>query len=173
MIDDAFGHWLAGFIDGEGCFTIPAHRSGGRPLQYSARLVVALRADDAAILREIRDRTGLGTLQVHRSSGQRIDGSPHHPGLMWMVAAKRDCMGIVDLLDRYPLRAKKAADYAIWREAVLLWSKVRRNGGHGHRAYDWTAVGDLAELLRAGRAYNGPSAAVPEPEPQPQLRLVS
>ena len=28
-------------------------------------------------------------------------------------------MKLVELLDRYPLRAKKARDYTIWRKAVL------------------------------------------------------
>jgi hypothetical protein len=166
--DDAFGNWLAGFIDGEGCFTI--RKTTKRVVTYSTSLAVRLRADDAAILREIQVRTGLGRMYSIRCSGQRKDGTQHHPCMGWIVASKSDCMGIVDLLDRYQLRAKKANDFAIWREAVLLWANVRHGGRH-NRAYDWTAIGELAELLNAGRTYDGPAAITPGPDPQ--LRLVS
>jgi hypothetical protein len=56
-VDDPFGHWLAGFMDGEGYFGV--HHTGHR---YNCRAVLKLRADDYAVLARIREETGVGTL---------------------------------------------------------------------------------------------------------------
>lgn len=109
-IDDGFGHWLAGFIDGEGCFRIGETRQG-----FSCRFYIGIRADDRPIIEEIHKLTGLGHVNNRRAVGD------WNPQITWDISSKTDCYRLVCLLDRYPLRAKKKRDYAIWREAVLRW----------------------------------------------------
>jgi hypothetical protein len=103
-LDDAFGHWLAGFADGEGCFSII------------------------------------------RTVGQ-----------------------LAEFFTRYPLRAKKRTDFAIWRQAVELWIQRRRRNG------DWDAIGLLATELSANRNKGLDDAGVTvEGVPmERELRLVS
>ncbi len=152
-MDDGFGHWMAGFIDGEGCFIIARNtdkrRKGAAYVRYACRMQVRLREDDADVVMEMRDRTGLGTvafLQAHPSQWDR------KPQVVWNVISRADCLALVDLLDRYPLRAKKARDYAIWREAVSLWAVVTPSGGPSTGA-DWEPLADLFGQLKAVRAY--------------------
>lgn len=109
MIDDAFGHWLAGFIDGEGCFRIHSQKRG-RYLTPAFHL--KLRADDRPILEEIARRVGAGRLYDMPAHGTS------RPGTVWRCQSQADCRALAAVLDRYPLRAKKAREYAVWREAL-------------------------------------------------------
>lgn len=115
VVDRDFGHWLAGFIDGEGCFYIT--RDNQRAV-YRARFSLSLRSDDRPILDEARDRTGLG--RVHNYKGQNANQVSR-----WMIQSRADTEALVALLDRFPLRAKKRNDYAIWREAVFCQRAIR------------------------------------------------
>jgi hypothetical protein len=112
--DAAFGHWLAGFIDGEGSFMIV------RRTAPCCRFSLIVRDDDAAIMAEIADRTGFGRL---RSVNKKL---PDRPCVGWEITSKADALALIDFLERFPLRAKKARDFAFWREAVLLW--IQRSG---------------------------------------------
>lgn len=157
MLDDGFGHWLAGFTDGEGCFYI-------RPVAtaYSCEFVIGLRPDDRPILEEIAMRTGFGLIRDHHGTGAKRDGSQSR----WEVCRKADCASLVAIFDRFPLRAKKARDFAIWREAVAEHAKIKVR-----RRSDWTRVAELKALLQAQRKYDAPTLALPVPTPATQAAL--
>jgi LAGLIDADG endonuclease len=143
--DTAFGHWLAGFLDGEGCFSIV--RRGGTQC-HSTRMHVILRADDISLLDAIHRRTSIGTLcySAHKSRLGR-------PGVTWTVVSKPDCIRLAELLDAHPLMSKKARDYAIWRRAVEVWSSVPL----GRRGQDWLAMATLKKELEAVRTFVSPA----------------
>jgi len=113
-MDDGFGHWFAGFVDGEGCFEVRKSTAGGC-LRYVPRFSLVLREDDKAILLEIQDRLGAGCIAKRNKPGGVIDQ------YQLIIETRRDCPKLVDVFDRYPLRAKKAREYPIWREAVMEW----------------------------------------------------
>lgn len=138
--DDAFGHWLAGFIDGEGSFIIHGAE------RKQCRMCVKLRADDRAILDEIVERTGIGRV-THQPNNARTN-----PQYGWLVITKADCQRLVALLERYPLRAKKARDFEIWREAVRQW--VAMAPRNGHKRNDWTGMAVLQDQLMEGRRFS-------------------
>lgn len=123
-IPDDFGYWLAGFIDGEGCFSISYN---GARLNRSMRCQfrIALRSDDTLLLAECSRMTGLGT--VYQQAAREGNANPSS---MWHVAHKSDTARLIELLDRFPLRSKKARDYAIWREAVRIRNGRRRSNRH-------------------------------------------
>lgn len=143
-LDEAFGHWLAGFVDGEGCFHITAQVNG--PLghrSYGCKFDVELRSDDAAILEEIHRRTSLGSIRsIAKASASR-------PTVRWEVKQKAECLALVDLFDQFPLRTKKANDFAIWRLAVAEWTRY----GRGQRGQDYAEMAQLQAQLRNGRRY--------------------
>ncbi|ADU15949.1 methyltransferase [Mycobacterium phage Taj] len=139
--DAGFAYWLAGLIDGEGCFTIKAHTRG----THAPSFAIKLRADDAAVLEHARRTLGAGTVTIER----RAEGNDM---ARWVVGDKAGCQRLVDLLDKYPLRAKKRIDYWTWREAVCEWTG-RGRGNRWHGAADNERMAALRERLMSGRAY--------------------
>lgn len=157
-LDPAFGNWLAGFIDGEGSFNI-----GYLPKQdtYQCRMTIVIRDDDLDVLEQAVAFSGVGTLSFcDYHAKMQGNANPH---ARWLVTTRSGCLRIVELLDRFPLRAKKAKDYAIWREAVIEWNGRRGRGNLGR-------LPELKVALEAARKY--PAGRVPEPTPpDPQLVL--
>ena len=111
-VSPADGGFLAGFVEGEGCFTIPRQTRG-----YGYRCVLTLsgRDDDADLIQELATSTRLG--RVTRVAGR----STSRPRVRWSVVAKQDCRRLVELLHAYPLRGRKAGDFAIWAAAANWW----------------------------------------------------
>lgn len=172
VVDDAFGHWLAGFADGESWFAILHHRDREA---YHCQFGICLRDDDGPILEEIQRRTGLGILgrKVYQASWA---GTGSKPQARWVIHRKEECLALIEIFDRYPLRAKKARDYAIWREAVLEWERWtnKRAGTRQRSAYvNWSRMAQLRQQLKDVRAYPDDEVriALPIPMPDPQLIL--
>lgn len=150
--DDGFGHWIAGFIDGEGHFGItqnPRRSTTGVP-SYAPRFALGVRDDDIGILRRIVDATKIGSIQ-------RTQVRDANPDARWVARTKSDCRRLVWFLDKYPLRAKKQRDYAIWREAVMLWQPKRKTVKYGDRGtyqQPWQErLGELKQQLIDVRKY--------------------
>lgn len=141
--DNGFGHWLAGFIAGEGSFNITKMC---REKGLICRMIVQVRDDDAPIIEEMQKRTGLGYLFWRKD---RPNGSK--PAITWNVSKKADTIALVAILDRFPIRSRKADDYAIWREAVLEWAKAVSG-----TKFDWTRMNELRESLKDVRVYIEP-----------------
>ena len=125
--------WFAGFTDGEGCFYIG--QQGGRHSVTGWRpgFSISLRDDDAEVLIRLRD-----------AFGGRLVWRPRV--CSWQVMGKEEMARIVAYFDRHPLRAKKARDYAIWREAVSVYCRG---------SYRSSELELLRETLMAGREYQG------------------
>ena len=152
-LEDGFGHWLAGFVDGEGCFLIQKNHG-----IYSPRFTLALREDDRAILDEIAQRVGFGRVGHYHAPSMKAVGKPGR--VVWEVYRKADALALTRIFDACPLRAKKAADFAVWRRAVhALFAPSR----------DWNYLAALKEELESGRAFDGEIAPAPDPTPLPSL----
>jgi hypothetical protein len=146
-----FGHWLAGFLDGEGCFFLKVvnRRQCGAYLQ--AHCAVSLRADDRGILEEIATVTGLG-----RVVDQKRHGS-HSKMAAWIVESKADRFALIELLDEFPLRAKKRRDYALWREALFAYDALGlRPGARPAEAEppDLSVIEDFVQRLKNMRTFS-------------------
>ncbi len=148
------GGYLAGLIDGEGCFVINLQRRSDRKPWASLMLNIELRLDERPLLEALRSEFGIGTIT------ERHCPSFRRPLVAWHICRQADLVYLIRILDRFPLRAKKSRDYAIWREAVLEyvggnWS-VERMAGY-------------QRALSAGRKFRAP---VPTVKPSPQLKLI-
>lgn len=108
-VADDLGHWLAGLTDGEGCFYIG---------QNLCSFTIKLRDDDAQLIEDVREQLG----GIGRVSHTRNDGGTRRPQVRWDVNRKAELVWLTRLFDAFPLRSKKARDYAIWREAVIDWA---------------------------------------------------
>lgn len=154
--------WFAGFADGEGSFLLSHTRAPkrGRPT-VCPRFTLQLRADDIGILRQLCDSFG-GSLCYVKNDGRTTPGA--NPSWTWQVGGRKALLALVAYFDHHPLRAKKAADFAIWREAVILY--VSRGG-----ASAYPELMALRASLIMGRAYDRSSEDLPELVDQLQLML--
>jgi hypothetical protein len=139
IYDDArFRGWLAGFIDGEGCFEVRRSRSQSPCWICTHR--IALRADDLPLLMSLQGTTGLG--RVIGPYARRFGRPGARPFAEWRIAARRECVALRDILRESPLKSKKARDLAIWSEALDAW---------GRR--DWDVMERLAAEIREVRLW--------------------
>lgn len=144
-LDDSFGHWLAGLVDGEGCFLFHVdNRYGGcRP-----RFQLKLRDDDLTTIKYVMANLKLGSLvrgKARKSS---------RPNAVWVVADRYECAQLVEVLKRFPLRSKKARDFYIWAEGVAEWPTYQQSREDRHV---WDPLWNLRERLRETRAYKTPA----------------
>lgn len=147
QVDTDFGHWLAGFIDGEGSFAISRPRNS-----FVCNFHLALRRDDVAILNECCTRTELGYVIP---DVKRVKRSPNeNPQSRWEVGGKRQCMRFVQIVEAFPLRAKKANDFVVWRKAVIEWNNI--GTGKGGSPVDWSRMEKLYHQIKDVRKYVEP-----------------
>jgi|SRR5215471_4008869 len=115
---DAFGHWLSGFVDGEGCFAVQANR------YRRAFFTLSLRADELPILQQIQSFLGCGRFHPHRRPPEKKNQNPA------VTFAVRDVCSLMNSIvphfERYPLRAKKAADFVVWKQMVQILYRVNQ-----------------------------------------------
>lgn len=108
-------HYIAGFVDGEGCFcvSISKHKTLKRRIEVRPEFEIELRADDRAILEKIKQIIGCGT--IYLLSYDRYKWLPH---AKFKVANIKDLREkVIPFFQKYPLQAKKA-------EVFLIWSKI-------------------------------------------------
>jgi hypothetical protein len=167
---DRFADWLSGFCDGEACFMLVwdnrKHRQTG-----TAWFTICLRQDDRPILEQIQAFLGCGRLFDEETYQKTVNGKPES---RLIVAKARDLVkSVIPHFERYPLRAKKAKDFAIWRRGVDLLDrivrkgKVRRAGGRTGFASNWSdqdkaLFQSLVQALRDVRRFDATPAALPE-----------
>jgi hypothetical protein len=162
---EGFGHWLSGLVDGEGCFGLawkpPSRNERPTPRAW---FIISLRLDDFPTLRVIQSYWRCGTLAVQRKKSTR-DHYTRKPSGIFSVQAIGDVANtVVPHFERYPLRAKKAADFAIWKESVRLLyaASLRpqqmqdRRKASRHTEEELARFRDLHDALRATRRYAEP-----------------
>lgn len=180
---DQFGHWLAGFADGESCFQIWSARVG-RWSRGGASFVIDLRADDHSILSLIQAYWQCGKI---RAGGSRVatydDGKTKRT---YTVKEKRifrvDAMAdlervVIPHFERYPLRAKKARDFVVWKRGVILLNRIIRRprrvrpGGYGSGTYpkwtadEWREFKELVAVMKQQRQFETGGRWLPMPTP--------
>jgi len=112
--------WLAGFIDGEGCFACRVadrtHKGGG----YNVRVWLNITQGVSRIhaLKYARELfKGFSRIQISRKS----NGNPRWQDTYRLLVGtnKIDLAKTIDVLDQCPF-VTKAKEYVLWREAAML-----------------------------------------------------
>jgi hypothetical protein len=132
-----WGDYLSGFLTAEGSLGIV---SNGRRLHPA--LTVRVRRDDYGLLQQLRSRTGVGRLYREQPP---VNG--RSPAAMWLVKRRDELSRLVQMLDKHPLRGRKAAEYAVWRTAALVFASRR------DRARVWAELKRLRAQLVEARRY--------------------
>lgn len=129
--DKAFGHWLAGFTAAEACFSLwtgtNVKQMGEGYRNCKGNYSITLRRDDKEILETIRDYLfcgGVWNLKKYKES----EGTPkgRKPQARFEVTSSVDlAVTVAKVFDAFPIRAKKSADFAIWKEGVNFLYRVK------------------------------------------------
>lgn len=160
---EAFGHWLSGFTDGEGNFHLARHArvlKSGPSKGFQAFFRIGLRSDDREIVESIQSYWGCG--HIYYTSKPNGKSLIQNPQIKYHVTDIASLMEIVvPHFEEFPLRAKKAADFSIWKEAVTHISRVQsksRSGVQKGKCPRWSAADhgllmDLKNRLHKAKAF--------------------
>lgn len=101
-------HYIVGFVDGEGCFSVSLNKNGDRLPEVRLIFEIELREDDEAILHEIRNVLGCGG--IYRLEYERY--AKWRPHVKLKVSNFTDISTkIIPFFERYPLQAKKRLQF--------------------------------------------------------------
>lgn len=115
------GDYIAGFIDGEGCFsiTIGKHRTTKNRLDPRLVFEIELRDDDKNILCDICETLKCG--RIYHLSYKRYGWAPH---VKLKVSSLKDIKErLIPFLYKYPLRAKKRRSFDLFCKAVEIFER--------------------------------------------------
>ena len=117
-------NYIAGLVDGEGCFSLRYHAEvkhhlKGKPIypRWKAEFAIVMREDDTQLLRMVQDGIGCGT--ITKSQG----------AVRYSVQGTKELINvIIPFFNKYPLHGKKATDFKLWCEAVTIIDGRRLQG---------------------------------------------
>lgn len=116
-IDDSFGYWFSGWIDGEGHFGLHRWKRNNDKLGYTIQFSVNIRDDDANVIEYVKDKLGIGAIYRRKTNGNKSNSKPT---ISFVVKGIQDLAEIiVPIFDRYPLITKKGKEFVIWKQAVI------------------------------------------------------
>jgi len=117
------GDYIAGFVDGEGCFDLQfrrdvRHERINKPVYYGwkVQFVIVVRDDDEELLRAIKDTLNCGC--IHFARGDQVRYSVQDIDTLYNI--------IVPFFEKYALAGKKRKDFELWTEAVEILYRNKR-----------------------------------------------
>lgn len=101
-------HYVVGFVDGEGCFSITLCRNDDRLPEVRLIFEIELREDDLPILERIKETLGCGNI-YHLEYARYAKWRPHYK---YKVSNFRDISEkVIPFFKKYPLQAKKSESF--------------------------------------------------------------
>lgn len=142
------GDYIAGLVDGEGCFALIFRREvkenrPSKPVYFAwrAAFIIALRQDDKELLEKIRTVFGCGVVITSQTTARY---QVQHLEYLLRV--------IIPFFEQYKLFGKKSKDFVLWSEAVKLVALNRnkdvnlKKGVQGFIKSNWSEK-DIARLM--------------------------
>jgi hypothetical protein len=140
------GDYVAGFVDGEGCFALKfrrdvRHDRKNKPVYFywDIEFAIMLKGDDKEILYKIRDTLECG----------KVGNIDKRGSIRYAINDINDLSNkVVPFFQKYPLHAKKRHDFDLWREAVTIF-KIKQ------QLWDQKTSQRLIEIREAMKQYKG------------------
>lgn len=145
-------NYVSGFIDGEGSFSISIgkHKTLKRGFEVRPEFEIELRKDDQEILERLLITIGTG--RIYDCSYDRYGWYPHAKYKITSIWEMKEYL--FPFLDKYPLQAKKAKSYILFKEIVLMVCDKKHLSDNG-----FNKIVKLREKLRAlgkkAKTYHG------------------
>ncbi len=148
------GDYIAGFVDGEGCFVLTYRRdvrhdrkNSPEYFYWRTEFAILLKSDDKNILEKIKNTLRCGWISINKNNGAR-----------YTVSDINDLYyKIIPFFDKYKLRAKKRHDYKLWKEAVEIFKNNQLKIGKGvsQKMWDEKDMNRLKEIHNEMMEYKG------------------
>jgi hypothetical protein len=148
------GDYIAGFVDGEGCFDLQfrrdvRHERTNKPAYYGwkAQFVIVSRADDKELLEKIKNTLNCGHINFAR--GDQVRYSVQDIDTLHKI--------ISPFFRKYRLSGKKKNDFELWAEAIEILYKNKKKtiniekGKRGFTRIKW-AKNDFQRLIDIQKA---------------------
>lgn len=143
------GDYIAGFVDGEGCFYLTfrsevKRNRNGSPTYYRwlPYFAITLREDDYDILKKICDTLNCGKLYF--LSSRNRGGRMAYLGIQNITDLYEKVM---PFFKKYPLRAKKRKDFELWCRALEIVYRNKKNRA-SHSIEDHRILSNIREGMR-------------------------
>lgn len=111
------GNYVAGFVDGEGCFDLQFRRDIkyeriNKPVYYSwkVQFAIVLREDDEDLLKKVQTILNCG--YIYRVCNNQIRYSVQDIESLHNI--------IIPFFKKYPLFGKKKRDFELWSKAIEI-----------------------------------------------------
>jgi len=135
------GAWLAGIIDGEGCFRIqsPSPKNISHlSRSYAPVFTMTLRDDDKRCLQEVQRIIGF-TNSFHIDKRNTLSSHPNDRPAYKINLRDTPILAhrLIPILEKYPLRSKKVRDFVLFKMAVSIFYKKREEGGKNIKYTDF------------------------------------
>ena len=122
---DITAEYIAGFVDGEGCFSLTMRRDikrerKSKAVYYSwkASFIITLRLDDKKLLELIQKHLQCGSITSTKTS------------VRFQVSDITELVeSIIPFFTKNQLLGKKGEDFTLWAEAVKILSKYKKERG--------------------------------------------
>lgn len=110
-------HYIVGFVDGEGCFSITVNRNESRLPEVRLLFEIELREDDEAILGKIKQVLDCGN--IYRLNYERYQ--KWRPHVKYKVSNFQDInTKVIPFFKKYPPQAKKLASFEKFCQAAEI-----------------------------------------------------
>lgn len=141
------GDYIAGFVDGEGCFNLQfrrdvRHERINKPVYYSWKVQFAIvaRKDDKELLKKIQATLNCG--YIYYARGDQVRYSVQDIENLYNI--------IISFFRKHPLFGKKKKDFELWAEAVGI---IYRNKGKVVANRNKTDLQRLIEIHKLMQKY--------------------
>lgn len=115
-------HWITGFTDAEGCFTVIVSKRDKNKWRVSISFEINLHKKDKNILTKI---------QQFFNTGSVIDRKDRNISIYRVTNIKNILNYIIPHFDNYPLISQKYSDYILWKEVVLMMDQKEHLNNEG------------------------------------------
>ena len=108
---DLNSSFIAGFVDGEGCFSVTFVKDKSYKLgwQVKPKFSIGLHTKDRALLEKIQNYLGIGGISTQGTNG-----------VQFYINSIKDRKILVEFLNENPLISQKRVDFTIYRDIVQL-----------------------------------------------------
>lgn len=123
------GHWLAGLIDGEGCFTM--RHPVKKHTAWDPIFTISVRDDDSFMIDELIRVLGIENVHIHIDyrKAERRKGQNANPAVKLTIYDVHTLFyHLIATLKIYPLRSKKKNEIKVFELAVLVLLRKREEG---------------------------------------------